>query len=236
MDGPEVVEIDALVSERADDVSSCCPVVPARPTPLRRVETAGDVRDVSIVVADIREFTTLAERITPSRMATILDDYLSRMVDVILAHHGMVQDFVGDGILAVFGAPARDPEHAWHAAATAVRMQGLLAKLRWEGEGETITLRMGVSLHTGQVYAGTLGGPRSPKYAVVGDPVNTAFRLEELNGRLGTSVLVSGEAVAALGARAVVRNLGWFPVRGRTHRIEVYELLGLRERAPTRRA
>jgi adenylate cyclase len=194
-----------------------------------RPRSAGEIRDVSLLVADLRGFTTLAERTTPSRMAVILDGYLTEMADVILAQRGMVQDFVGDGILAVFGAPSWDPDHTWHAAVTAVAMQAALAGLCWEGDGESIRLDMGVSVHTGQVFAGTLGAPRKPKYAMVGDTVNTAARLEELNRTLGTSVVLSGEAVAVLKDRVSVRNRGWFPVRGRTHPVEVFELLGLRD-------
>jgi adenylate cyclase len=193
---------------------------------------SGEVRDVSVLVADLRGFTMLAERITPSRLAGILDDYLSRMVDVILGQRGMVQDFVGDGIMAVFGAPHPDPDHAWRATLTAVEMQASLRGLQWRGEGGTIRLQMGISIHSGQAFAGTIGAPRKPKYAVVGDTVNTAARLEELNRTLGTSIVLSGEAVAPLLDRAVVRSRGWFPVRGKTHPLEVYELLGVRQREP----
>ena len=233
MDGPPVIEIHEPVITRPDalghslsapDMLECLPGEPAQP--------GGEVRDVSVLVADLRGFTALAERITPSRVATILDGYLAEMVEVILGRRGMVQDFVGDGILAVFGAPCQDPDHTWRAAATAVQMQAAVGRLRWKGEGETIRLTMGVAIHTGKAFAGTIGAPRKPKYAVVGDTVNTAARLEELNRMLGTSIVLSGEAVADLKGRAAVHSHGWFPVRGRSHQIEVFELLGLRDGYP----
>lgn len=87
---------------------------------------------------------------------------------------------------------------------------------------------MGVSVHSGEVFAGTVGSPRKWKYAVVGDTVNVASRLEELNRCLGTAIVVSGQTNAMLSDRVDVRSRGWFPVRGRSHPIEVFELLSLR--------
>jgi class 3 adenylate cyclase len=189
----------------------------------------GEVVDVSVLFADLRGFTAASEQLAPRRMAGLLNNYLTAMVDVILARQGMVQDFVGDGILAVFGAPSRDPDHAWHAAVTAVEMQAALEFLRRRLEAEgPIRLAMGISVHSGEVFAGTVGSPRQAKYAAVGDTVNAASRLEELNRELGTSIVMSGETIALLINRVEVRSRGWFPVRGRSHPLEVFELLGLR--------
>jgi adenylate cyclase len=230
MDGPAVLHDGAVASRDRPDFGMSSPVVMA---PARRhgPRSAGEVRTVSILVADLRGFTALAERITPSRTATILNDYLTVMVEVILARRGIIQDFAGDGILAVFGLPREDPDHTWHAVVSAVEMQAALDGLCWRGEGEWIRLAMGVSVHTGEVFAGTLGSPRTPKYGVVGDTVNTASRIEELNRGLGTSVVLSGEAVAQLRDRVQVRNRGWFPVRGRSHPVEVFELLALQHQS-----
>jgi len=141
----------------------------------------------------------------------------------------MVQDFVGDGILAVFGAPSHDPDHAWHAAVSAVEMQAALRHLWRRSEVDRqIRSPLGVSVHSGEVFAGTVGSPRRSKYAVVGDTVNVASRLEELNRCLGTSIVVSGQTNALLSNRVDVRSRGWFPVRGRSHPVEVFELLAVR--------
>jgi len=189
----------------------------------------GEVIEVSVLFADLRGFTAVAEQLPPRRMAGLLNRYLTAMVDVILARRGMVQDFVGDGILAVFGAPARDSDHAWQATVTAVEMQAALEflKRRLEVEGQ-IRLSMGISVHSGEVFAGTVGSPRQGKYAAVGDTVNAASRLEELNRELGTSIVMSGATIALLSNRVEVRRRGWFSVRGRSHPLEVFELLGLR--------
>src|SRR5207245_2565790 len=90
----------------------------------------GEIREVSVLMADLRGFTNFCERVTPRRIATVLNDYLTAMVDVILGQQGLVQDFIGDVILGVFGAPGQDPDHAWHAALSAIEMQAAIRRLR----------------------------------------------------------------------------------------------------------
>ena len=189
----------------------------------------GEVREVSVVMADLRGFTTFCEQVPPSTMSRVLNEYLSAMVDVIFGQQGRVQDFVGDGILGVFGAPGQDPLHAWHAALSALEMQVAIRHLasRWEREGGT-SFALGVAVHSGEVFAGEVGSPRQRKYAVVGDPVNTVARLEELNHGLGTEIVMSGATFARVRDRVDVRAKGSFPVRGRRQTVDVFELLGLR--------
>jgi adenylate cyclase len=188
----------------------------------------GAVRDVSVVMADLRGFTRFCEQVPPRLMSTVLNEYLTAMVDVILAHHGRVQDFIGDGILAIFGAPEDDPSHAWHAVQSALEMQAAIRRLnaRWQRE-HGITFVLGVAVHTGAAFAGTVGSPRLRKYAVVGDPVNTVARLEELNRGLGTEIVMTGDTLARIEERVEVRPRGSHVVRGRSHAVEVFELQGL---------
>ena len=137
---------------------------------------------------------------------------------------------VGDGILGVFGAPEQDPDHAWHAALAALEMQVAIRQLghRWEREVGT-SFALGVAVHTGEVFAGAVGSPRQSKYAVVGDPVNTVARLEEVNRNLGTEIVMSEDALALVRERVDVNPRGSFPMRGRSRSVEVFELLGLQE-------
>jgi class 3 adenylate cyclase len=199
--------------------------------PLRYVAgaLAGDVREVSMVMADLRGFTAFCEQAPVVRMSRVLNQYLAAMVDVILGQQGRVQDFVGDGILGVFGAPHHDPDHAWHAALSALEMQAAIRQLggRWARQG-AIQLDLGVAVHTGQVFAGAVGSPRQMKYAVVGDPVNTVARLEELNRALGTRIVLSGATLARLPDSVNVLPKGSFLVRGRRCPVDVFELLGAR--------
>jgi adenylate cyclase len=187
------------------------------------------VREVSIVVADLRGFTAFCEEVPPERVSAVLNEYLALMVEVILRQGGRVQDFIGDGILAVFGAPALDPDHAWHAVLSALKMQTAIRRLHAPHEPDTAaSFALGVAVHSGTVFAGVVGCPRQSKYAAVGDPVNTAARLEELNRTLGTKILITGETLARLSDRIVVRPRGLYSLRGRLHKVDVYEPLGVR--------
>jgi adenylate cyclase len=185
-------------------------------------------------MSDLRGFTTLSERLPPQVVSEMMNEYFTAMVDVILAHCGLVQDFIGDAIMAVYGSPLDDPQHCWHAVRTAVGMHAALEALnrRWEAEGRA-PLAMGIAIHTGEVFAGTLGAPRKKKYAVLGDTVNLTSRIEGLNRDLGTGILVSGAVLAALKDRVVVRDRGSVAVKGRREPVEIFELLRLQE-GPTR--
>ena len=191
----------------------------------------GETRTVSVLMSDLRGFTSMAERLPPEHVSRTMNEYFTAMVDVILAHRGMVQDFIGDGILAVFGAPLDDTEHASHAVETALGMEAALRGLneRWQAEGRA-PLAMGAAVHTGPVFAGNVGAPRKKKYAVLGDTVNTAARIEGLNRELGTTVLVSGATLAAVGDRAVARDRGAVMVKGKAEPVQVFELQGLAAR------
>jgi adenylate cyclase len=190
------------------------------------------VRTVSVLMSDLRGFTTLSERLDPRRISEMMNEYFTEMVEVISARKGIVNDFIGDGILAVYGAPADDPDHAWHAVITALEMQAALRRLngRWQAEARG-PLAMGVAVNTGEVFAGNLGSPRRKKYSVLGDTVNTVARIEGLNRDLGTEVLISGATLAAVKDRVVVRDRGAVPVKGRAQPVELFELVDLREGA-----
>jgi adenylate cyclase len=186
----------------------------------------GDVRVVSVLFSDLRGFTMVAERLSPERISETMNEYFTAMIDVILARHGIVQDFVGDAILAVFGAPLADPDHAGNAVTAAREMHAALERLNagWVAAGRP-ALTMGIAINTGQVFAGNVGSPRKKKYAVIGDTVNTVTRMEGLNRDFATSILISRATFEAIRGRGAVRPRGTVPVRGRAQPVEVFELL-----------
>lgn len=192
---------------------------------------SGEVREVSVLMSDVRGFTTFAEERPPADVPVTMNEYFAAMVAVVVRHHGMVQDFVGDGILAVYGAPADDPEHAWHAVQSAVEMQAGLRDLnaRWAAEGRA-TLAMGVAVNTGRAFAGLMGAPQKKKYTVMGDVVNTASRIEAQNRELGTGILVSASTLNAVSARVVVKGRGVVHVKGKTRAVDLFEVLELSSR------
>jgi adenylate cyclase len=183
----------------------------------------GEHREVSILFSDLRGFTTLSEQMEPERIAAHLNEYFDAMTTAIFAHHGMINDFVGDAVMAVFGAPVADPDHAWHAVQSALAMNRALEALnrRWDAAGLP-HLRMGIGIHTGAVFAGNVGGRDRIKYTVIGDPVNVASRVEGLNKELGTTILITEETLAAVGARVQARDCGPQAVKGRVEKVRVF--------------
>jgi adenylate cyclase len=203
------------------------------PAVVRRIarqgaDLGGDLRTVSVLMSDVRGFTTLSEKLAPDIISAMMNEYFTEMVEGISAQGGIVNDFIGDGILAVFGAPADDPEHAWHAVGAALAMQDALRRLnaRWAREAKG-PLAMGVAVHTGEVFAGNVGSPRRKKYTVMGDTVNTVARMEGLNRDLSTEILISGATLAVVKGRVEVRDRGAVPVKGRARPVDVFELTGL---------
>lgn len=188
----------------------------------------GEMREVTVLVSDLRGFTTLCERLAPVQVTDAMNEYLTAMVDRILNRRGMVSDFIGDGIMAFFGAPLDDPDHAWHAVQAAVEMQAALEALnaRWATQGK-MALAMGIALNTGVAYAGTIGAPRKKKFAVLGDTVNTAARIEGLNRPFGTRILAGRATVDAVRGRAEFTRRDAVPLKGKAEPVEIFEITGL---------
>ena len=186
----------------------------------------GEHREVSILFSDLRGFTTLSEQMEPERIAAHLNEYFDAMTAAIFAHRGMINDFVGDAVMAVFGAPVTDSDHAWHAVQSARDMDRALETLnrRWDAAGLP-RLRMGIGIHSGAVFAGNVGGRDRIKYTVIGDPVNVASRVEGLNKDLGTTILITEETLAAVGDRVRTRDCGPQAVKGRVEKVRVFEVL-----------
>ena len=191
----------------------------------RPEELAGERREVSILFSDLRGFTTLSERMAPTLMAARLTEYFDAMTAAIFVHRGMVNDFIGDAIMAVFGAPLDDPDHARHAVRSALAMQRALEVLnrRWESEGLP-PLRMGLGVHTGEVFAGNVGRAGKVKYAVVGDTVNLASRVEGLNKELGTIMLMTESTCRKAALNVGVTDRGLVQVKGRQEPVRIYEV------------
>jgi adenylate cyclase len=187
----------------------------------------GEIRVVSVMMSDVRGFTTLSERLPPARVSEIMNEYFAAMVDVIMGHRGMVSDFIGDGILAIFGAPLEDPEHAWHAVETALGMQAALGRLneKWAAEGRP-PLAMGVAINSGEAFVGNMGSARKKKYSVLGDTVNTVARIEGLNRDLGTEILMSAGTLGMVKDRVRVKDRGEVKVKGKAQAVAIFELEG----------
>jgi adenylate cyclase len=165
---------------------------------------------------------------TPEAIAAHLNEYFDAMRAAIFAYRGMINDFIGDAVMAVFGAPLSDPDHALHAVQAAAAMDRALADLnrRWTARGLP-QFHMGIGIHTGSVFAGNVGGHDKIKYTVIGDPVNVGSRVEGLNKELGTTILITAETYAAVGDRVQVKDHGPMHVKGRVEEVRVYEVLAV---------
>jgi adenylate cyclase len=190
-----------------------------------RVSTAGAQREVTILFADLRNFTPWVEASPPAEVVADLNAYFTEMDAAIRAHRGLVLQFIGDEIEAVFGAPIEDAHHADAAVAAAremgQRLEAWNAARRAAGK---TGLRHGIGIHTGTVIAGNIGSAQRMSYALVGDAVNLASRIQALNKDFGTDMLVSGATRARLSSTDGLESLSAVHVKGRSAEVAVFAL------------
>jgi len=185
----------------------------------------GAKRELTILVSDVRNFTTLTERSDPLQLIALLDEYFAAMTEIIFRHNGIVDKFIGDGILAYWGAFTPAVNHAAEAAQTALEMIARVEELNreWAAQGrEQIAIRIGVN--TGTVIFGNIGSGKKIEFTVIGDAVNVAARLEGLNKEFDTSIMVSQSTQERIAGQAKMRALGGYKVKGKTVETTVYEL------------
>ena len=187
---------------------------------------SGQKREVTIFFTDVRNYTTLSEGLAPEAVVRILNELFAMMGKVIARHQGCIVDFIGDAVLAVFGAPKENPNHAADAVATALEAQGKLDSLNaaWQKRGIP-RLEIGVGIHSGEVVAGIVGSGERRKFGVTGDTVNTGSRVEGLNKEFSTSILITRETLERLNGKFKVERRGEVKVKGREKPVEVFEVL-----------
>ncbi len=242
--GSHVAEVDALahaLSRMQMGLSSFRRFVPANLVQRilelgEEARLGGEARDVTLLFSDIQGYTTLTENLAPETVIAFMNIYFEEMDAIITSHNGVILALQGDSILAVFGAPDDLPEHATAATRCAIAMRRHLplmnARLRKaedthiEGLDSGFELHHRIGVHTGRVVAGNFGGQSYMKYGVMGDVVNVAARLEELNKAHDTSLLISSEVYEALpnDLQSQAVNRGQIQLRGREQLQQVYSL------------
>jgi adenylate cyclase len=189
-------------------------------------ELGGKRRDMTVLFSDIRGFTAVTEKGDPEDLVAQLNDYFSRMVEIVFRHQGTVDKFVGDMVMALFGAPLDDAAHAEHAAAAAVEMVRELGELnrKWVDEGRA-RLDIGIGINSGDMIAGNIGSSTIMSYTVIGDNVNLGSRLESLNKDYRTRIIISDATRAQLSGGYDIRPLGDVVVKGKTRPVAIFEIV-----------
>jgi adenylate cyclase len=190
----------------------------------------GELRQISVFFSDVEGFSSIAEGMAPRELVALINEYFRELTDIVEAHDGFVDKYIGDAVVAVFGAPLDDPAHAEKAVRAALACQARLAELR-AGSGPFAAYRLNtrIGVNSGEVLVGNIGSRRHFNYTVMGDAVNIAARLENANRYFGTTVMASEATVASTHAAFVWRELDLLRVKGRDAPVRVFEPLAAAE-------
>ena len=195
------------------------------------LQLGGDKRVVTVLMSDLRGYTRFAEHGDPAMVMAVLNDYLARMTDMIIAHGGTVNEFIGDAVFAIFGAPLPHPDHAERAAAAALGMQGAMAEINAGLATRGLPrFEMGIGINTGEAVVGNIGSEQRAKYGVVGSAVNVAARVE--GASVGGQVLVSAATWACIADVAEADPPMEVAVKGLTEPLVLHGLRALHGRWP----
>jgi len=192
-----------------------------------KLKLGGDKKDLSVLFSDIRGFTTISEKLTPEELVRLLNEYLTAMTNIVFKYEGLLDKYMGDAIMAVFGAPLDQPDHARRACLTALEMMSELHKLqkKWEAEGSPV-LNIGIGINTGEMVVGNMGSEMRFDYTVMGDMVNLGSRLEGINKEYGSNIIISEFTYNVVQESMSCRELDWVRVKGKNKPVKIMELLG----------
>jgi adenylate cyclase len=199
-----------------------------------KLRLGGERKTLTVFFSDIAGFTSLSEKSTPEGLVALLNEYLSAMTDIIFAHAGTLDKFEGDAIMAFWGAPIDQQDHALRACKASLKMQEELVSIRkrWKEEDKP-DLYVRIGLNTGEMLVGNMGGAGRFDYTVIGDSVNLASRLESANKQYKSSIMIGQSTYEHVKDHIIARELDMLVVVGKTEPVKVYELLGLKETGVT---
>jgi adenylate cyclase len=197
-----------------------------------RLQLGGEVVEGTVLFSDLAGFTSISENMAPADLIRLLNEYFSPLTEIILAQQGTLDKFIGDAIMAFWGAPLPLEDHAARACQAALAMQRAMAGLQnqWREKGYP-SLRTRIGIHSGRLVVGNVGSRERFNYTVLGDTVNLASRLESVNKLYGTNAILSQDSQHFLSDQFLLRELDLVRVKGRAHPVTIYELLGPRGEA-----
>ena len=188
-----------------------------------RLNLGGERRNVTFLFTDLAGFTTFSESLSPERVTHVLNRHFTDMTDIVLKYEGTLVQFIGDAIMAFWGAPLDDDDQAYHAVAAAIAMQKQMEVIRADFAKENLPqIRMRIGVHGGSTVVGNLGSAKRLSYTAVGDDVNTAARLEGINKLYGTGIMVSGVTARQIEGRIALRPVDRVIVKGKSQAVEVF--------------
>jgi adenylate cyclase len=197
-----------------------------------KVNLGGESRRVTMLFSDIRNFTSMAEAMTPAQVVSFLNEYFSEMVEAVFEQGGVLDKFIGDGMMAVFGSFGDMPDHPRRAVAAALRMKALLAKINGErGVKGQAPIQIGIGIHTDEVIVGNIGSHRRLEYTVIGDGVNTSSRVESLNKEFGTTILITSTTHEEVQHHFECRLMPETRLKGKSRTLQFYEVLSAKDAA-----
>lgn len=194
------------------------------------VKLGGKKANVTVLFADIRGFTSMSEKMEPEEISVILNEYFTAIEPIISKHNGVINKFIGDAVMAIFGEPIQDPDHAVNAIRCANDMLKKVKELqvKWLEEGKP-KIEIGVGINTGEVFVGNIGSEKRLEYTVIGDTVNLASRLESYNKIYKTQFLISSSTYEFVRGIADVIKISEVKIRGKEKKMNIYEVLRLTE-------
>lgn len=200
--------------------------------PKKYFKTGGELKELTIMFSDIRSFTTISEKLTPDELVFLLNEYLGEMTDIVFKRWGTLDKYIGDALMAFWGSPFPQTDHASRACSAALEMSKRLEELnlKWEVEKKQ-PMEIGIGVNTGVVNVGNMGSSRRFAWTVMGDPVNLASRLEGQNKQYHTARIIGENTYAQVKNEFVCRDLDRIRVKGKLQPVKIYELMDFSKNA-----
>ena len=195
-----------------------------------KLKLGGETKELTIFFSDIRSFSSIAEKMSPQKLVSLLNEYFTAMTDIIMASGGVVDKYIGDAIMAFWGAPIEDKNHTTQAVKSSIQMTNKLIELNksWQDKGFP-EIKIGMGLNTAPVVVGNIGSERRFNYTVMGDGVNLASRLEGLTKYYGSKIIVSEDTFKKVEKNFCFRQLDLVMVKGKQQPVKIFEVLGTKE-------